>query len=107
MEKAKDLQGKLDNVRQNTEADDLARAKAERRQTLFEDTTKMLRRERDAVKEKLETANQAINLAEGKVQIANEARNATQGELNTERAAHAETNKEMVKWKNAVANLLK
>ena len=106
LEKAKDLQGKLDNVRQNTEADDLAWAKAERRQTLFEDTTKRLRRERDAVKEQLETANKAISLAEGKVQIADEARNVLQGELEKERAVHDETTKEMVKWKNAVANLL-
>lgn len=107
LEKAKDLQEKLDKFRQNTEADDLARAKAERRQTLFEDTTKRLRRERDAVKEQLQAANEAASLAKGNMQVADEGREILLAELDKERAAHVETAKEMVKWKNAIANLLK
>jgi hypothetical protein len=101
------LQIKLDDVRQTTEAEDLARAKAERRQTLSEDTAKRLRRERDAIKEQLEAAKQATDLAEGSKRVADEGRDILQGELDKERADHAATAKEVVKWKNAVANLLK
>jgi hypothetical protein len=101
------LKIKLDNVKQTTEADELAKAKAERRQTLSEDTAKRLRRERDAIKEQLEAANQATELAEGGRRIADEGRDILQGELDEERADHAVTAKEVVKWKNAVANLLK